>query len=544
MAITDLAGQEFGQYRIVALMGLGGMASVYRARQLNMGRDVAIKVIKPELMEMKDFTARFEREAKTIASLSHLHILKVFDYGQYKDMWYLVMELLDGGTLADLIAQGPVPLNATLRLLEQIASALDYAHRRGIIHRDLKPQNVLLDGDQNAFLADFGLAKILDATSALTHTGMSMGTPAYMAPEQWQGGTVDARSDIYSLGIILYEMLCGTVPFNGDTPFRMMHMHIYEQPRLLGNLKPDIPTAVDLVISKALSKNPSERFAAAGDMVAELRNAVMESPSSNFRRPISQSNLGSGLSEPEIKVITLLPIENQGIVPPPPASPPSQTMPKQQPPASRTVPQASKSNHVPLSMAFGLLALSVLVVGGLIIFARRGSESTLPTVAVIPTSTVAVALIVPTNTASLTLSPTVTATRTPTPTATKTATPTATNTPTATIARSITNLPVASSLLAIAVNSVNAHIGPGESYHVVYQMHPGEQLPLAGIVDIYGFRWFEVQLKDNSFAWVTEGEVHVYPPAAPVPPITLTLGGSPPLRPIGPSPTRRGPPPS
>src|SRR5262249_26958116 len=162
--MSNLIGLRLGQYEITARLGTGGMATVYRARQASMGRDVAIKVIRPDLAEAGDFVARFQREAHTVAGLSHAHILKVFDYGQHGDLVYLVMELLKGGSLTDLVRQGPLPLPTVARVLDQIADALDYAHERGIIHRDLKPQNVLLDERGSAHLTDFGIAKILSET--------------------------------------------------------------------------------------------------------------------------------------------------------------------------------------------------------------------------------------------------------------------------------------------------------------------------------------------------------------------------------------------
>ncbi len=227
--MADLIGQHLGQYEIIGLLGEGGMAAVYRARQTTMQRNVAIKVIELKLARNPDFVRRFELEAQTVASLSQAHILKVFDYGQQGDVIYLVMELLQG-SLADLIRKGPLPLATTLTLLDQVGSALDYAHQKGIIHRDLKPQNILLDETSSAFLTDFGLAKLLNSDSALTQSGMAMGTPPYMAPEQWTGKPVDARTDIYALGVLAYEMLSGRLPFNADTPFQLMHMHVYELP--------------------------------------------------------------------------------------------------------------------------------------------------------------------------------------------------------------------------------------------------------------------------------------------------------------------------
>src|SRR5579859_4987886 len=173
--MANLIGQRLGQYEITGVLGKGGMAIVYRARQSNIERDVAIKVIIPDLAATPDLIQRFEREAKTVASLVHPHILKLFDYGQHEDILYLVMELLSGGSLADLIRRGPLSPERIERLLDQIADALDYAHTRGLIHRDLKPQNILLDERGNAHLTDFGIAKLLKQTSILTQSGTAMG---------------------------------------------------------------------------------------------------------------------------------------------------------------------------------------------------------------------------------------------------------------------------------------------------------------------------------------------------------------------------------
>src|SRR5579864_775586 len=209
MSIGSLVGQRIGTYEIVALLGKGGMAEVYRARQQLGGRvvrDVALKLIDARLSLTPEFIARFEREAQTLVSLSHPHILKVFEYGQQNDLLYLVMELLSGGSLAERVREGALPFDSVLRIADQIGQALDYAHGKGIVHRDLKPQNVLLDEVGNAFLTDFGIVKLINETTALTSSNVSIGTPAYMSPEQWTGGTVDARSDLYSFGVMLFEM--------------------------------------------------------------------------------------------------------------------------------------------------------------------------------------------------------------------------------------------------------------------------------------------------------------------------------------------------
>src|SRR5260221_4313152 len=272
--MDNLAGQYLGQYKVIHLIGEGGMAAIYQARQESMKRDVAIKVIKTSLLGWEDFVQRFEREAQTVASLSHAHILKVFEYGQHEDTVYLVMELLTGGSLEQLITKGPLSLAQSSSLLDQIASALDYAHQKGIIHRDLKPGNVLMDDSVSAFLTDFGLAKLLNTSQKLTQAGTSIGTPAYMAPEQWRAEPLDARTDVYALGVLLFEMLAGALPFNGDSALSMMYLHMHEPPPALRTLKPEIPGAVQNVVEKALNKEPQQRFESAGQLAAAFRAAL------------------------------------------------------------------------------------------------------------------------------------------------------------------------------------------------------------------------------------------------------------------------------
>ncbi|HXQ35646.1 MAG TPA: serine/threonine-protein kinase, partial [Anaerolineales bacterium] len=219
-------GQMLGPYRIIKQIGRGGMATVYKAYQPSMDRHVAIKILPGELAESKEFVGRFQQEARIIAKLEHLHILPVFDYGENDGITYLVMRYLEAGTLKDRLESGPISFSEIDQLLTQLCQALNYAHEHGIIHRDLKPANALVDEDGNLFLTDFGIAKLLEGTSSFTHTDAVMGTPAYISPEQAQGQTVDQRSDIYSLGIILYEMVTGRVPFTADTPLAVIFKHV------------------------------------------------------------------------------------------------------------------------------------------------------------------------------------------------------------------------------------------------------------------------------------------------------------------------------
>lgn len=283
MSTDPLIGQRLGQYEILGKLGEGGMAAVYKATQTTVDRPVALKVMLDRFASNSELIRRFEAEVKIAASLSHPHIIKVFDYGHHGDMAYIVMELLTGGSLTQLIHErGKLPLDLTVRLFRQVAEALDYAHQRGIIHRDLKPANVLLDSSQNAFITDFGIAKLTDGTK-LTMTGAVMGTSAYMAPELWDGTRADARTDGYALGVMLYEMLAGQTPFVADTPLQMMYKHVNGTP-------PPITTdlrfspALNALILKALAKHPEDRFQSAGDLAAAL-SAIVEGRPVSFAVP-------------------------------------------------------------------------------------------------------------------------------------------------------------------------------------------------------------------------------------------------------------------
>ncbi len=271
--MADLIGKRLGQYEILSVLGEGGMAVVYRARQVNVNRDVAVKVINKNLEVAENFVARFSREAQTIAQLSHPHILKLFDYGQEGSTVFLVTEMLSGGTLYDLIKQGALPLSRIDELLNQTASALQYAHEQGLVHRDLKPQNVLLDSRGNAYLTDFGLAKTVADATRLTQSGIAMGTPAYMSPEAWKGEPVDSRSDIYSLGVMLYEMLTGDLPFRGDSAVQLMYAHLTNPPPHLGPLSP-LSAQIDPIIQRALAKSPADRPASAVEIASAFHSAL------------------------------------------------------------------------------------------------------------------------------------------------------------------------------------------------------------------------------------------------------------------------------
>lgn len=271
--MPDLVGHTLGQYRIIEQIGLGGMATVYKAYQPALERYVAIKVLPAYYAHEPGFAERFTREARAVAKLTHPHVLPIYDFGQESGLSYIVMQCVDAGTLKDMLGQ-PISLMSAADIIEQIADALDYAHEQGIIHRDVKPSNVLMDRGRWVLLSDFGLAKMVEGSVQLTGSGVGVGTPTYMAPEQGQGLTVDRRADIYSLGIILYEMVTGRVPFEAETPMAIVVKHITEPLPLPRTLNPDLPESVERIIMKALPKNPDDRYETAGKMAAALRKVV------------------------------------------------------------------------------------------------------------------------------------------------------------------------------------------------------------------------------------------------------------------------------
>lgn len=270
----DLIGKTIGPYRILEQIGIGGMAVVYKAYQPNMDRYVAVKVLPAHLSKDPEFIKRFQREARAIARLEHAHILPVHDYGEHDGVTYLVMRYVQAGTLKERMGAGPLSLDEVNRLISQIGSALDYAHRMGIIHRDVKPGNILVNVQGDTYLTDFGMARMLDPTQQITVSGVGLGTPAYMSPEQGQGAKVDHRSDIYSLGVILYEMFTGRVPYEAETPMAVVLKHITDELPLPRTVNPRVSEAVERVILKAMAKDPADRFQTAGELVQALAAAI------------------------------------------------------------------------------------------------------------------------------------------------------------------------------------------------------------------------------------------------------------------------------
>jgi len=262
--------RKLGPYRIVEQVGRGGMAIVYKAYQPAMDRYVALKVPVTFLLEDAQFRARFQGEARTIAQLEHPHVLPVHDFGEDDGLPYLVMRYVDGGTMRDHATRGLLPVEQSLRLCAEVAEALAYGHSKGVIHRDVKPANVLLDHDGFALLADFGIATMVAPTVAQTDS-VTLGTPSYMAPEQVSEKPVDARADIYALGIVLFELLTGRRPFDGETPRAIALKHVTDPIPPLRQINPALPDAAERIIVKAMAKDPADRYQSARDLSRDLR---------------------------------------------------------------------------------------------------------------------------------------------------------------------------------------------------------------------------------------------------------------------------------
>ena len=268
--------RRIASYTLLEPIGHGGMAAVYRARQETLDRIVAVKVLSDNLAASDEFMQRFVREARTAANMRHPNVITVHDFGQdERGVPYLVLEYVDGLTLADLMDAG-LEDSRIPDLLDQIAAGLDYAHGHGVIHRDVKPGNVLLAEDGRVVLADFGLAWLMETAVHLTMSGGVIGTPEYMSPEQASGLRVDARTDVYALGVVLYEMLTGDRPFSSDSPIAILLKHVQAPVPSVAAARPDLPPAVDRVVQQALAKDPERRFQTAGALARAFREALAE----------------------------------------------------------------------------------------------------------------------------------------------------------------------------------------------------------------------------------------------------------------------------
>ncbi len=298
MASNNLSGSTLGKYELRSVIGVGGMASVYQAHQSNLDRLVAVKILSQALTNEPGYAERFNREARTAASLEHPNIVPVYDYGTHEQITYVVMRLLTGGTVGERLhyqQQNGLELpslSEISHLLRQVASALDYAHSLGVIHRDIKPSNIMFDNRGTPYVVDFGIAKLLEGSANMTSTGMVMGTPAYMAPEQWRGDQISAATDQYAMGVLMYILLTGRQPFEAPTPYALMLKHMNDIPLSPTAIRGDIPPGVAAVIERSISKSADDRYPNMLEFADDMSRAVRDAGES--KTGFFTLNLGKG----------------------------------------------------------------------------------------------------------------------------------------------------------------------------------------------------------------------------------------------------------
>jgi serine/threonine-protein kinase len=388
-------GSAAGPFRILEPLGRGGMASVYRAHEEALDRDVALKVLPREFLHDPDFVRRFQHEAKAIAKLEHPNIVPIYAYDidKAEGIPWMAMRLVGGGSLKDLLRRGRLPFERSVRVLGDVAAALDYAHSRGVVHRDVKPPNVLLDPEGRVYLADFGIAKMLESKAGLTATGMITGTPQYMAPEQATGLKVDHRADIYALGIMAYEMFTGQVPFAADTPVAILMKHVQEPLPLPP--RDSVPEGLMRAVLRCTAKKPEHRYDTARAFVAALEDAlaagtasVADAPTLDVAPHEAPTRPGAPPTMPDrgaaVPAPTLL-VDRKPTPPPIPARP---AIRPPVPPPAAAAPRRGRPGGLVLGLAVGGLGLLVAAVG-LALLLLRGSPPASPSPTTVASTAVA-----------------------------------------------------------------------------------------------------------------------------------------------------------
>src|SRR5262245_26427342 len=362
MTDLNLLGRTIGRFEILSELGRGGMAVVYRARQTDLERTVALKVLPPELSLDQSYIARFRQEARSAAALEHPHIVPIYEVGAAEGLQYIAMKYIAGRTLKDDVQErGALPIPQAAALLEQVADALDYAHSQGVIHRDIKPSNIMVAQNGWVYLTDFGLARG-STTSGLTMAGTVMGTPEYMSPEQAQGlATIGPPTDIYALGVVLYELLTGNMPFQADTPMGMLVARLQYAPRPPREYRGDLPMPVEDVIMRALARRPEARYATAGALVQALKGAAgLGSQLTSAARPPVSPPEGTPRPPPPAQGLQVPVSPPAGAAPIPPTVP-AGTPPYVIPATAPTAPAARTATPPPLPAA-GTPAIGATVV--------------------------------------------------------------------------------------------------------------------------------------------------------------------------------------
>ncbi len=518
-----MIGKRIGPYEIIEEIGKGGMATVYRAYQPNLDRYVAVKIIHRAIALDAASLERFQREARLLTRLVHPHLLPIYDYNAEHDPPYIVMRYLDSGTLKGIIDKGTLPHEEIIHMLRQLASALDYAHRNNVIHRDIKPSNVMLDQDGNAFLTDFGIARTIEAGQDMTQSGFALGTPGYMSPEQGMGvDGLNSRADIYSLGIMTFQMLTGKMPYTGETPLSIIFKHISDPIPDINTFDPKLSSETNAVMARVLAKQPEDRYATATEFVDDLAKAlhVFGAGTASVLKRTAQENMNQAaarreqrqsqidatmqafevsrpsIEAPKMPITEPLPDKLAGLI--------STGAREAMPPIP--LPLAKPSSRLPLIAVI----ITVLAILALVFIALRDNPSN----AVDATNTALVVIVpsatptkVPSRTAiavkpsaTFTVLPsatfTLTATASPTLTLTPTRTPTVTSSPTSTPTLTPTLLtPEARPMRATIIR-----LGPGSQYPKVADITPDMRLVIIGASE--DGAWLKVQLPDNNEGWL------------------------------------------
>ena len=357
-------GTEVAGFRIESVLGRGGMSVVYVAEQVRLARKVALKVLTTELAWDEQFRERFVRESHIAATIDHPNIIPIYDAGEADGLLYIAMRFVQGPDLREVLRRGPLGVGRTIFLVEQLASALDAAHAHALVHRDVKPGNILIEeSTDHAYLTDFGVAKQTTARG-LTSTGHFLGTVEYAAPEQIEGGPVDARTDVYALGCVLYEALTGSPPFSHGTEHAVLHAHLVDPPPSVSRVRPELPQAFDSVIATAMAKAPEDRFGSCGELAHATRNAA-----SGTARRVDGSPPGRAqtiASTPDVEPAAAAPAE--AVAPDPPVAEPQAVPSAREPAASRLTPL----RQMLLTLLLVVLAATA---SGLVVYFLTKSES-------------------------------------------------------------------------------------------------------------------------------------------------------------------------